>query len=77
VILLLLTISVHLASIGIAPLLVIPFSESIGRRPVMVLSLLLFLGANIGLIFRKDLVGFLLLRILQAAGSAPLYVLGV
>jgi hypothetical protein len=42
----------------------------------MILSLLLFLGANIGLIFIKNLAAFMVLRGLQAASGAPLTILG-
>jgi len=72
----LLTIAIPITFHGIGQLLVAPFSQRFGRRPVFILALLSFLIANLGLIVIKNITGFIILRVLQAATSAPLPILG-
>jgi MFS family permease len=74
--LVLLTITVHILALGIVPLLITPFGERFGRRPMTIVSLLVFVGANFGLIFVQNLAGFMVLRALQAAGAVLPAILG-
>ena len=73
----LLTISAYLVPQGIAPLIWIPFSNVLGRRVIFISLILVFIGANIGLIFSKTLAWFMVLRALQAVGAAPLTAVGI
>ncbi|KAH8591353.1 major facilitator superfamily domain-containing protein [Bisporella sp. PMI_857] len=72
----LLTVTVHVVVHGIAPFLSTPLSERWGRRPILIAAMLVFSGANIGLVFVKNLAGFFLLRALQSLGAAPLPLIG-
>jgi len=53
-----------------------PFCEAIGRRPMLIFSLIVFISSNIGVIFVKSFALFLVLRAIQAFGGAPLPLIG-
>ena len=53
-----------------------PLGDNIGRRQVLIYTLLIFLAANIGLALSQNLVMLLVFRFLQAAGSASTIALG-
>lgn len=65
-----LTISTFLIMQGIAPSFIAPISESYGRRPALLLCLVLYVGANIGLALQSDYAALMVLRSLQSAGSS-------
>jgi hypothetical protein len=60
---------------GITPVLRIPF-ENVGRRPVLIGTLFVFCGASIGLVFTRNFFVHLILRAIQAGGSAALATIG-
>jgi MFS family permease len=60
---------------GITPVLRIPF-ESVGRRPVLIGTLLVFSGASIGLVYTERFVTLIVLRSVQAGGSAAFTAIG-
>lgn len=60
---------------GITPVLRMPF-ESVGRRPVLIGTLFVFSGASIGLVFSRRFSVHLVLRVVQAGGSAALTSIG-
>jgi MFS family permease len=72
----LLTITVHMVVQGLAPFISMPFCDYYGRRPTFIATLTVFVGANAGLIFSKTFVDFMLLRAVQAFGSAYLATTG-
>ncbi len=64
-----LTLTVYLAAIAIAQLVVGPLSDRIGRRPVLLGGLVVFLGGTVLCIVAPNLTTLLIGRILQAAGG--------
>jgi MFS family permease len=72
----LLTIAVHMAVQGMAPLVWIPLGDYFGRRFSLIATLTVFVGANAGLLFSKSFVSLMLLRALQAFGSANFPTIG-
>lgn len=70
------TVTVYSIVQGISPALWGSLADSIGRRPVLMACLIVYIGANIGLALAKNygfLIGF---RILQAAGIASTIPIG-
>lgn len=61
---------------GLAPSFWCAFSDSMGRRPIMIATFVVYLAANIGLAFVKNFAGFMVLRGVQAAGSAATISIG-
>lgn len=55
---------------GIGPLMVAGLSDVYGRRPIVLLALLLYLGVNIGLAQQTSYPGLMALRCLQSFGSS-------
>lgn len=55
---------------GIGPLMVAGFSDVYGRRPIVILSLLLYLGVSIGLAEQTSYPILMALRCLQSFGSS-------
>ena len=72
----LLTIAVHMAVQGIAPLVWMPLGDYFGRRFALIATLAVFVGANAGLLFSKSFISLMLLRALQAFGSANFPMIG-
>lgn len=71
-----LTVTVYSIVQGLSPALWGAVADGIGRRPVIIFCLVIYIGANIGLAFAKNygyLVGF---RILQSAGIASTVAVG-
>ncbi|KAF5554658.1 multidrug resistance [Fusarium mexicanum] len=64
------TITVYMIVQGIAPSLYGSISDSRGRRIAFVIALLVYLAANVSLAFTSNLAMLVVLRGLQAAGSA-------
>lgn len=65
-----LTITVYMVVQGIAPSFFAALSESVGRRTTLVASLMVYVGANLGLAFTSSFPMLLVLRGVQAAGSS-------
>jgi MFS family permease len=72
----LLTIAVHMAVQGMAPLVWMPIGDYFGRRFALITTLAVFVGANAGLLFSKSFISLMLLRALQAFGSASFPMIG-
>ncbi|KAG9230645.1 major facilitator superfamily domain-containing protein [Amylocarpus encephaloides] len=68
----LLTITVYMLVQAIAPFFWMPICSTFGRRPTFIITLLIFLGANIGLIFTKGFLALTILRGVQSIGTAAL-----
>jgi hypothetical protein len=63
-----LTVTAYLAISGVAPSIAGDAADMFGRRPVYIITLSLYLCANIGLAIQNSFVALLLCRILQSAG---------
>jgi multidrug resistance protein len=61
---------------GLAPSFWGPISDSYGRRPVLIATLIVYLLANLGLALSKDFATLMLFRGLQAVGSASTIAIG-
>ncbi|RDL37280.1 uncharacterized protein BP5553_04713 [Venustampulla echinocandica] len=68
----LVTITVYMVVQAIAPFFWMPFCSSYGRRPIFIMTLLVFLAADIGLLFCKTFIALLILRGVQSFGTAAL-----
>ncbi|KAK2767648.1 hypothetical protein FQN54_003806 [Arachnomyces sp. PD_36] len=65
-----LTITVFMIVQGIGPMMVASYSDVYGRRPIVLLALLLYLGVNIGLAEQTSYPVLMALRCLQSFGSS-------
>ncbi|KAB5528099.1 major facilitator superfamily transporter [Coniochaeta sp. 2T2.1] len=66
-----LTITIYLVIQGISPSIFSPLSDTLGRRPVYLLSFSLYAAASVGLAFSGDsYAALLVLRALQSAGGS-------
>lgn len=72
-----LTITVYMVVQGIAPSFWVPFSDTIGGRPVLVGTFLVYLIANVGLAFSNSFAALMVFRGIQAAGSAATISIGI
>ena len=72
----LLTITVHMAAQGIAPLIWMPICDYVGRRLLLIATLAIFVGANAGLLVSDSFLSLMLLRVAQALGSSHLSTTG-
>lgn len=61
---------------ALAPLFFGDLSDQIGRRPVYLLSFVIFLGANIGLALQDSYAALMVLRALQSTGSSATVAIG-
>lgn len=71
-----LTLSLYLASIAVAQIIIGPLSDRFGRRPVLLAGLAVFVVASGLAPFASDIGTLVLIRILQAAGGCAGIVLG-
>ncbi|OBT51795.1 hypothetical protein VE04_08105, partial [Pseudogymnoascus sp. 24MN13] len=69
-------VGVHVLFLGIGPFFWIPLSAAYGRRPVLVISMLLSLVANIGGGYASSYGTLMVARIFQALGISSGYVVG-
>ena len=69
-----LTISVFFIGSAIGQLLLAPFSDRLGRRPVLFLGLALFLVATLCIIFSQSIEQLLTFRFIQALGCGSISV---
>ena len=65
-----LTITTYLVVAGIAPSIFGDLADRIGRRPISILAMLIYLGANLGLAIQSNYVALLVLRCVQSAGAS-------
>lgn len=63
-----LTVTSYLAISGVAPAFVGDAADVLGRRPFYVITLSIYLIANVGIAVQDSFVALLLLRMLQSAG---------
>jgi MFS family permease len=63
-------ITTYMVASGIIPALLGSAADAIGRRPIYLLAMLLYLAANLGLSLQNSYGGLLALRMLQSAGSS-------
>ncbi|WFD23485.1 hypothetical protein MEQU1_002176 [Malassezia equina] len=72
----LLSVTMYMIFQGVAPSFWAPLSDTFGRRPIIISTLLVFLAANLGLSFIDVYGGLLVLRMLQACGAASVIAIG-
>lgn len=65
-----LAITAYMVVSGVAPALLGNAADKLGRRPIYILALVTYLGANIGLGLQNSYPALLALRMLQSAGSS-------
>ena len=65
-----LTITTYLVMAGIAPSIFGDLADRLGRRPISILAMLIYLGANLGLAIQSNYVALLVLRCVQSAGAS-------
>ncbi len=64
-----LTLTFYLASLAVSQLVIGPVSDRLGRRPVFLGGMVLYIVASIGCIFATSIEALIVGRILQAAGG--------
>ncbi|CAI2036452.1 hypothetical protein SEUBUCD646_0I00580 [Saccharomyces eubayanus] len=65
------TVVVYFVFQGLAPTFMGGFADSLGRRPVVLIAILVYFGACIGLACAQTYAQIIVLRCLQAAGISP------
>lgn len=65
-------LSGYLAVTAVLQIFVGPISDKVGRRPVTIVAILIFIGATIGALFATSVTVFLVFRMLQAAVATSL-----
>ncbi|KAK3358326.1 major facilitator superfamily domain-containing protein [Lasiosphaeria ovina] len=71
-----LSVTLYQVMQAIAPLFFGDLSDSIGRRPVYLLTFTIYLGANIGLALQDNYAALLVLRAMQSTGSSATVAIG-
>jgi MFS family permease len=71
-----LSITTYMVVSGFMPALLGNAADKLGRRPIYILSLSVYVAANIGLALQNSLTGLLVLRMIQSAGSSGMISLG-
>jgi len=71
-----LTLSLYLFAVAVAQIVIGPLSDRMGRRPVMLWGLLLFVFASIGCVFAPNIETLIGMRVVQAFGGCAGIVLG-
>eukprot|EP01118_Nematostelium_gracile_P013071 TRINITY_DN4887_c0_g1_i3.p1 TRINITY_DN4887_c0_g1~~TRINITY_DN4887_c0_g1_i3.p1 ORF type:complete len:476 (-),score=104.58 TRINITY_DN4887_c0_g1_i3:163-1590(-) len=71
------TFSLFTINMGIWPLLWGPLADYIGRKKVVLVSIVIHVVASIGCIFAPSIGIFLMLRVFEAMGAASLFVVGL
>ncbi|WP_111430901.1 multidrug effflux MFS transporter [Rhodobacteraceae bacterium DSL-40] len=67
-----LTVSGYLAATAVLQLLIGPLSDRFGRRPIILISLAIFLAATLGCLFAPSFGAFLFFRLLQASVASAI-----
>lgn len=65
------TVVVYFVFQGLAPTFMGGFADSLGRRPVVLVAIVIYFGACIGLACAQTYAQIIVLRCLQAAGISP------
>ena len=65
-----LTITSYLVVAGIAPSALGDLADRVGRRPISIIALTIYLGANVGLALQNGYTALVVLRCLQSAGAS-------
>lgn len=65
------SVVVYMICQGISPTIFAPFADRYGRRPVLIVCLLIFIGASIGLAVANSYPLILVLRCIQSFGISP------
>ena len=68
-----LTITSYMVVSGIAPAAIGDLADMTGRRWVYILTLAIYLVANVGLALQRSWLALLLLRMLQSLGSSGMW----
>ena len=71
-----LTITVYIIGLGLGQLIYGPLSDSLGRRPMLIVGLSLYTVAGIGAFFAPTMEALIALRLLQALGGCAGLALG-
>jgi multidrug resistance protein len=71
-----LTISLFILFYGVAPMVWAPLSERLGRRPIYITTLSLYILTSIGCALSHNIVSLLVMRILQACSSSAASAVG-
>ncbi|KAJ6024978.1 hypothetical protein N7540_005775 [Penicillium herquei] len=69
-----LTITTYMLMQGLAPLFTGSISDRKGRRPILLICMLIFIMATIGLALQRSYVALMLLRCLQGIGTAGVFI---
>lgn len=72
----LLSVTLYMIMQGLSPSFWAPLSDTYGRRPILILTFVVFLIANLGLSFAKVYWLLLVLRMLQACGASSAISIG-
>jgi DHA1 family bicyclomycin/chloramphenicol resistance-like MFS transporter len=70
-----LSISIYMTGFAVAQLFYGALSDQIGRKPPLLIGLVLFLAGTLGCVFAPTIEAFLAFRLLQALGVGAAYVL--
>ncbi|KAK9369172.1 major facilitator superfamily domain-containing protein [Lipomyces kononenkoae] len=70
------TITTYMILQGIAPTIWGSFADVLGRRPIYLITITVFVLANLGLALQHSYVGLLVLRMCQSAGSSATVAIG-
>ncbi|KAK8084698.1 major facilitator superfamily transporter [Apiospora hydei] len=65
-----LAVTTYMVVSGVIPAILGGAADNMGRRPVYIVALLVYLAANIGLALQSNFVSLLILRMVQSAGSS-------
>lgn len=68
------TLTLYMIMLGVGQVLFGPVSDRIGRRPVLVIGVVLFIAATLGLAATSSASTFLTLRVVQAFGASAMLV---
>ena len=68
-----LTVTSYLVVSAVVPSFVGKAADAVGRRPIYVVTLAVFVAANIGLALQNSFVALLVLRMMQAAGISGMF----
>ncbi|KAK7206582.1 putative MFS transporter, partial [Myxozyma melibiosi] len=71
-----LTVTTYMIFQGLAPSFWGSLADALGRRPVYILTFLVFVAANLGLALQGSYAGLLVLRMIQSTGSSATVAIG-
>ncbi|KAK8130868.1 hypothetical protein PG984_007306 [Apiospora sp. TS-2023a] len=71
-----LAITTYMVVSGVTPAILGGAADNMGRRPVYIVALAIYLAANVGLALQSNYTSLLILRMVQSAGSSGTITLG-